>query len=66
MPAGTEMEWMAAHRDRNWILSRVVDKHGCSQKEKKSPEEWLAKKYDNKMNYPKGSAVFKTIALELD
>ena len=58
---------MAAHRDRNWILSRVVDKHGCSQKEKNSQsEERLVKKYDNKMNYPKGSAVFKTIALELD
>lgn len=65
MPAGTEMEWMVAHRDRNWILSGVMDKHVCSQK-KKSPEEWLVKKYDSKMSSPKGSAVLKGIALELD
>ena len=33
---------------------------------KKSPEEWLVKKYDSKMSSPKGSAVLKGIALELD
>lgn len=40
-------------------------KNVCSKK-KKSSEKWLVKKYDSKTTNPKGPAVFKGIALELD
>lgn len=65
MPVGTEIEWMAAHGARNWILWGVMEKHICSKK-KMRPEKWLVKKCDSKMTYPKDSVVFKSIASELD